>query len=87
MGDHAFSFTEFDFQKKHPYTVFFIGSCTQMNGEVCIEYTGAEAKSKSSIPDEWLDDLKEKLNEDYGYGPFDKTRLKHIFNEHKSYIF
>lgn len=87
MGDHAFSFTEFDFQKKHPYTVFFIGSCTQMNGEVCIEYTGAEAKSKSSIPDEWLDDLKEKLNEDYGYGPFDRDKLEKTFKEHHRYAF
>lgn len=87
MGDHAFHFTSYDFQKNHPNTIIFIGSCTQMSYEVRITYTGADVETTSSIPKDWLNDLKEKLNEDYGYGPFDKAKLKEIFKKHKSYIF
>lgn len=87
MGDHAFYFTRFEFQKNHPNTIVFIGSCTQMVHEVRIKYTVADVETTSSIPKSWLDDLKEELNKDYGCGPFDKIKLNQIFNNHNSYIF
>lgn len=87
MGDHAFHFTRFEFRKNHPNTIVFVGSCTHMWNEVRIEYTGADVKTSSPIPKSWLDDLKKNLNKDYGYGPFDKCKLKQIFKNHNSYIF
>ena len=87
MGDHAFRFTDFDFQNKHPNTIIFIGTCTQMSYEVRIKYTGADIETTSAIPQKWLDDLKEKLNEDYDYGPFNKQNIKNIFKNHHDYIF
>ena len=87
MGDHAFHFTRFEFRKNHPNTIVFIVSCTQMWKEVRIEYTGADVETTSSIPQSWLDDLKEKLNKDYGYGPFDKSKLNQTFKNRNSYIF
>jgi len=87
MGDHAFHFKDFKFNKEHPCTITFIGSCTQIYGDVEIIYTGTDVQTKSSIPQDWLNDLKAKLNQDYGYGQFNKSDLEKTFEEHKSYIF
>lgn len=87
MGDHAFYFEDYRFKKDHPCTITFIGLCTQIHGDAEITYTGADVQTKSAIPQEWLNDLKEKLNQDYGYGPFDKSELEKIFKGHKSYNF
>lgn len=87
MGDHAFHFTGFDFQNNHPNTITFIGTCTQIDHEVRIKYTGADIETTSSIPKEWLDDLKKKLNEDYDYGPYDKRKVSQILKKHHTYIF
>lgn len=87
MGDHAFHFTDFDFQNNHPYTIIFIGTCTQMNNEVQIKYTGADVETNSAIPQSWLDDLRKKLNKDYGYGLFNEREIRRIFKEHHDYTF
>jgi len=87
MGDHSFTFTTFEFRSEKPYTITFVGRCTQVHNEVKIDYAGADIKTTSTIPDDWLDDLKENLNKDYGYGPYDKGTIEQIFEEHHVYIF
>ena len=87
MKDCAFNFTDFIFQNDHPNTIIFIGTCTQITNTVRITYTGADITSNSSIPQEWLDLLKDELNEDYDYGPYKKSTIKKIFKDHNRYLF
>lgn len=87
MGDHAFYFSSFEFDKKHPYTIIFVGTCTQISRTVKIEYSGAEIRTNASIPDSWLTDLKTALNNDYGHGEFTRSQINKIFEKHNHYVF
>lgn len=87
MNDFVFHFTEVSLRTKH--TLVFKGSCTHSNGRtVIIEYNGPEAKSLTvSVPEEFREQLEEKLNDDFGYGPFKEADVKKVFGTSKSYYF
>ncbi|WP_339836722.1 hypothetical protein [Paenibacillus sp. FSL R7-0272] len=90
MADFAFHFEKIDFKKNKPNTLYFRGSCTNSNGrEVTIKYTGADILNESSvaIPEGTLMQLKDELNNDYDYGPFDIKNARKALKEKGSYYF
>lgn len=74
---------------KTPYTIIFTGNCTQCDGKFTLEYSGADLinVSNACIPDEWLKSLKEALNNDYKYGPFDKKEIRALLKKYHRYGF
>lgn len=87
MGNYSFYFTTFELQDNNPYTITFIGNCTRIDNKVKIHYMGADINTTSAIPEDWLNDLKKRLNVDYGYGPYDECTVEQIFKDHKHYLF
>lgn len=90
MHDFSFHFEKISFSQKHPYTLYFIGSCTHSNGrEVKIKYTGAEISNESSvaITSDILEQLRKELNKDFGYGIFDIKDARKRLKEKSSYYF
>lgn len=80
------AFIEMEF--KTDYTIIFKGCNAHMGEEFEIEYTGADLIFRSwnmGLTDKQEEKLKDILNEQYGYGPFDKEEVKKEFESNNRY--
>lgn len=88
MNKFNFHFENIKFSKSQPYTLNFIGCCTNSNGrEVSIKYTGADISNESSIiiDQNILKKLRKELIKSFGYGPFDIKASRKKLKDKGSY--
>lgn len=57
------------------------------NRKYYIEYTGTELIHNMCLTDEIEEALKESLNEDFGFAPFDIDKAKRIIGKSKTYVY
>ena len=68
---------DFIIKDNQPYTIFFKATCPVFHDNVFeLEYTGSELSYNPPLPEQYMDSVKEKLQEVFGYGPFDKRSVK-----------
>jgi hypothetical protein len=74
---------------KTDYTIVFTGNCTRCDSDFKLEYSGADLfnVSNACIPEDWLAELKNALNDDYGYGPFKQATVNQQLSTHYRYEF
>lgn len=75
-------------EAENEYTLIFEGYESHMKSEFNIGYTGTEVyfyNKWCAITDEQKEKLKECLNDQYGYGPFDERKVKKDFEQNIRY--
>ncbi|WP_341347094.1 hypothetical protein [Paenibacillus sp. FSL H3-0469] len=90
MYDYVVHLLSVKFSKKRPYTLVFTGLFTNAHDrEITFEYNGTEIVYISSVAyiAEVNAQLLKELNEDYGYGPFDKNESTKQFKLKQRYYF
>lgn len=90
MHDFSVILNSVKFNKKHPYTLEFTGTCSHSNDrEFTLRYTGSELINESSvaIPTDILEQLHEELQKDFGHGMFDIKKARKQRKEKHAYYF
>ena len=85
MTTHALILTDFHFEKKHPHTIFFDCMLAGSVSHLKAEYTGAEFKFDYISPEinkKHYNIVLDFLNKHYGYGPFERKKVKEALKEH-----
>lgn len=89
ISKFIFFLEKISYSSKTPYTLMFIGECSNSNGRVLkLKYTGADLSNETgiSIPSTVLESLKEQLNEKFGYGPFDSKSARSILKQCNEFV-
>ena len=77
---------DFKLKKDHPFTIFFKATCPVFNhGVIDLEYTGPDLKYKASLPSDYMDKVCEEMQDVFGYGPFDKNKVKQAMQKHRQF--
>ena len=58
-----------------------------LNREFYIDYCGSEIHHNMSLPEDIEDRLKESLNDDFGYSPFDMDKVRKTLEKHRDYVY
>lgn len=83
MNDYVFRIEDVYLKEGNDNFLVFEGYCTQSMNKFRIEYCGTEANNvgAASVPEIFIQKLKEALQEDYGYPPFKEKTVKKIFED------
>lgn len=77
---------EFKLKKNHPNTIFFKATCPVFaKGVFDLEYTGPDLYYKVSLPSDYMDKVCKEMQEVFGYGPFDRSKVKQAMKEHNQF--
>lgn len=89
MNTISIRLTDVKIKKNHPYTLYFkfIKAIDYTGNEYELEYYGSDVSANNLALDE---EAKEKilcqLRRVYGYGPFDRKKIKTLFKENEHLI-
>ena len=77
---------EFKLKKQHPCTIYFKATCPVFShGIIDLEYTGPDLKYNASLPADYMDKVCEEMQDVFGYGPFDKDKVKLAMKEQRQF--
>ncbi|WP_033152010.1 hypothetical protein [Pseudobutyrivibrio ruminis] len=77
---------DFIIEKAHPYTIVFKATCPVFhNATFDLRYTGSDIEYNVSLPEEYMDKVRSKMQEVFGNGPYNHAKIKKLLSSNRQF--